>query len=78
MFTNFDKLHPSHKTRPAYEASSYDEVCEVCGATDVAGGGWGLLALPCKTIMKRVDPRIVELQKHLSEAQRLLQELIDA
>lgn len=38
--------HPSHKTR-ASDASSYDEVCEACGATDISGGGWGKLAEPC-------------------------------
>lgn len=41
-----DKLHPSHKTRIS-DASSFDEICTVCGATDRAGGGWGALALPC-------------------------------
>ncbi|MBX4911420.1 hypothetical protein HJA82_29340 [Rhizobium bangladeshense] len=39
-------LHPSHVTRPS-DASSFDEVCTKCGATDIAGGGWGKLAEPC-------------------------------
>ena len=39
--------HSSHKTRFSFDASSYDEVCELCGATDIAGGGWGKLAEPC-------------------------------
>lgn len=38
--------HPSHSTRSS-DASSYDEVCINCGATDIAGGGWGKLAQPC-------------------------------
>ncbi len=40
-----DACHPTHKTRIS-DASSFDEICVVCGATDVAGGGWGQLAIP--------------------------------
>lgn len=39
--------HPSHKTRFSWDASTYDEICEICGATDEVPGGWGRLALPC-------------------------------
>ena len=39
--------HPSHNTRFSFDASTYDEVCVNCGATDIAGGGWGRLAKPC-------------------------------
>jgi len=39
--------HPSQRTRFS-DASSFDEVCEACGATDIAGGGWGKLAQPCQ------------------------------
>ena len=38
--------HPSHKTRSS-DASSYDEICETCGATDSLGT-WGELSKPCK------------------------------
>lgn len=38
--------HPSHEARFS-DASSFDEICEKCGATDIAGGGWGKLAEPC-------------------------------
>lgn len=38
--------HPSHKTRSS-DASSYDEICETCGATDGLGT-WGELSKPCK------------------------------
>lgn len=38
--------HPSHTTRFS-DASQYDEICTKCGATDIAGGGWGKLAEPC-------------------------------
>jgi hypothetical protein len=29
------------------DASSYDEICVNCGATDRSGVGWGKLAEPC-------------------------------
>lgn len=41
-----DGLHPSHVTRFS-DASSFDEICVNCGETDIAGGGWGRLCLPC-------------------------------
>ena len=39
--------HDSHVTRFSWDSSWYDEKCINCGATDIAGGGWGKLALPC-------------------------------
>lgn len=39
-------LHPSHKTRFS-DASTFDEICINCGATDEVPGGWGQLAYPC-------------------------------
>ena len=39
--------HESHVTRVSFDASSYDEICVNCGATDVVPGGWGQLAKPC-------------------------------
>jgi hypothetical protein len=39
--------HPSHVTRFTFDASTYDEICVNCGATDVVPGGWGRLADPC-------------------------------
>jgi len=41
-----DELHPSHITRIS-DASSFDEICVNCGATDITGGGWGGLRKPC-------------------------------
>lgn len=41
-----DRCHPSHVTRISMDASSYDEICVKCGATDHIGG-WGKLAKPC-------------------------------
>jgi hypothetical protein len=46
-----DKCHPSHKTRSS-DASSFDEVCTVCGCTDIAGAGWGKLKFPCNPVKK--------------------------
>ncbi len=41
-------LHPSHKNvRFSFDASSFDEICDDCGATDEVPGGWGALAEPC-------------------------------
>ncbi len=40
-------LHPSHKTRFSWDASTFDEICELCGNTDMVPGGWGKLADPC-------------------------------
>lgn len=37
--------HPSHNTYLSMDASSYDEICSVCGATDTAGSG--RLSKPC-------------------------------
>lgn len=39
--------HPSHETRFSFDASSWDEKCVFCGATDQVPGGWGALADPC-------------------------------
>lgn len=49
MDENTDQKHPSHKTRISFGASSYDEICDECGATDKLGS-WGLLALPCPKV----------------------------
>ncbi len=39
--------HPSHVTRVSLDASSFDEICINCGATDIVPGGWGELEKPC-------------------------------
>lgn len=44
--------HPSHKTRISMDASTYDEICTLCGATDEVPGGWGELAKPCPCAIK--------------------------
>lgn len=41
-----DRLHPSHNIRISMDASSYDEICKDCGATDTLGS-WGNLTKPC-------------------------------
>lgn len=48
--------HPSHTTRISMDASSYDEICTKCSATDIAGGGWGRLAQPCPVAVKVDSP----------------------
>jgi hypothetical protein len=49
-----DECHVSHKTRDS-GASSFDEVCVNCGATDILGGGWGRLRMPCPKESKREE-----------------------
>lgn len=41
-----ESKHPSHVTRFS-DASTFDEICVNCGATDIVPGGWGKLAEPC-------------------------------
>lgn len=41
--------HPSHVTRIS-DASTFDEICVNCGATDQVPGGWGSLAKPCPNV----------------------------
>ena len=48
-------MDPTHKTRFS-DASSFDEVCVKCGATDIAGGGWGQLAQPCPKADSKDEP----------------------
>jgi len=48
--------HPTHSTRSS-DASSFDEVCTACGATDIAGGGWGKLAEPCSAHTPKLTGR---------------------
>ena len=69
--------HPSHKTRFSFDASSYDEICELCGATDQVLGGWAELALPCskrsavdqlaEVYPYKVDDRIRYIGPHYAE-----------
>lgn len=46
-----DRCHETHETRSS-DASTFDEVCKNCGATDSAGGGWAGLRWPCLTMVK--------------------------
>lgn len=47
--------HPSHVTRSS-DASTFDTICEHCGATDEVPGGWGQLEFPCPVTF---DPRML-------------------
>jgi hypothetical protein len=51
--------HPSHVTRFS-DASSFDEICVNCGATDQVPGGWGRLAYPCPNPPKVDDVKAPE------------------
>jgi len=46
-------IHPSHKTRFS-DASTFDEICTLCGATDEIGG-FGNLQYPCNPRVKKED-----------------------
>ena len=54
-------VHPSHQTR--MDASSYDEICDLCGATDELGS-WGRLAEPCSARLCITCPRCGMVSYH--------------
>lgn len=43
-----NKKHESHKSVCSSDASTFDLICDDCGATDDVMGGWGTLRKPCK------------------------------
>lgn len=43
-----NKKHESHKNVRSSDASTFDFICDDCGATDDVAGGWGPLRKPCK------------------------------
>jgi hypothetical protein len=46
--------HESHKSVRSSDASTFDFICDDCGATDDVTGGWGGLRKPCRAS----DPKI--------------------
>lgn len=42
--------HESHKSVRSSDASTFDFICDDCGATDSVPGGWGTLRKPCGSI----------------------------
>jgi hypothetical protein len=60
--------HPSHETRIS-DASSFDEICIHCGATDVLGG-WGQLQYPCPKAQLKEVPKMTPDQLTISHAQK--------
>jgi hypothetical protein len=42
--------HESHKNVRSSDASTFDFICDVCGATDQVPGGWGSLRKPCEGV----------------------------
>lgn len=59
--------HPSHKTRFSFDASTYDEICVLCGATDEVPGGWGQLAYPCPKAHESREAVALQLAGHLED-----------
>ena len=47
MHMGVKRFTQATKTRFSVDASTYDEICTKCGATDMVPGGWGDLAKPC-------------------------------
>jgi hypothetical protein len=43
-----NRKHESHKSVRSSDASTFDFICDDCGATDDVAGGWGTLRKPCK------------------------------
>jgi len=43
-----DVCHETHRSIRSSDASTFDVICDDCGATDRASGGWGKLKQPCK------------------------------
>lgn len=60
-------LHPSHRTRVSMDSSRYDEICYLCGATDITCGGWGELAKPCPASDEKRAAHDAEHRKILTE-----------
>jgi len=56
-----DKLHESHKSVRSSDASTFDMICDDCGATDRASGGWGKLKEPCSQPKLETNPGIGNL-----------------
>jgi hypothetical protein len=44
---SLSKRFNGHVTRVSMDASTYDEICVNCGATDEVPGGWGALGQGC-------------------------------
>jgi hypothetical protein len=66
-----DALHPSHVTRVSLDASSFDEICVNCSATDRIGG-WGQLAYPCP---KPVGEGGITIKEYYEQEQKRVEAL---
>jgi len=47
-----NRKHESHRAVRSSDASTFDFICDDCGATDDVAGGWGHLRKPCKANSK--------------------------
>ncbi len=65
-----EQKHPSHVTRIS-DASTYDEVCVNCDATDQVPGGWGDLAKPCPKPIGQGGVTLEEWQRQRDERKQL-------
>jgi hypothetical protein len=43
-----NKKHESHKSVRSIDTSTFDFICDDCGATADVASGWGSLRRPCK------------------------------
>ena len=59
--------HPSHVTRFSWDASTFDEICINCSATDKVPGGWGELASPCPNPPGKGGMTLAEYEARLKE-----------
>jgi hypothetical protein len=51
-----DKLHESHKAVRSSDVSTFDFICDDCGATDDVTSGWGGLRKPCNSPVLETNP----------------------
>lgn len=68
-----EQKHPSHVTRISLDASTYDEVCINCDATDIVPGGWGDLAKPCPKPIGQGGVTLEEWQRQRDERMQVLE-----
>jgi hypothetical protein len=73
-----DTQHESHKSVRFSDASTFDFICDDCGATDNVTGGWGLLRKPCAGVAKADLTDISETGKGITmkeSRERMLKQL---
>lgn len=61
------KTHASHRTRVSLDASSYDEICDICHQTDADGGK--RLSRPCPGPDAPIESELERTWRLLKEKQ---------